>query len=185
MGAKLVALGGAIKAGAAAVGAFVTANAGIIAIASLTLAIGSTYVQYRNQKKAQEKAKEALAIEALRPTTSAQGVNIAYGRCALRGILTYATTGDTYTENADEARRIGVIRLEQNFNYRNEYLCTQWVISAGEIDRVLDVWESDRPTKRGDLANLIETEWRTDGVASEVAKRFTSEMHGNGSGGTR
>ena len=64
---------------------------------------------------------------------------------------------------------------------RNEYLLTQWVISAGAIDRVLDVWESDRPTKRGDLANLIETEWRTDGVASEVAKRFTSEMHGNGS----
>ena len=87
MGAKLLALGAAIKAGAAAVGAFVTANAGIIAIASLTLAIGSTYVQARAQKKAQEKAKEALAIDALRPTTSAQGVNIAYGRCGFTGHL--------------------------------------------------------------------------------------------------
>ena len=162
-------MGATATAAAAAVGAFLASPLG----ASLTLALtlGTSYYSYREQKKAERKARNARGLD-VRHSGSAQPVPICYGRCGVPGIPVYSATSNRFTVQPLTAQKIGALPSFAT-GKRNEYLLTQWVLSAGAIDRVLDVWESDRPTTRGELAGLIVTEWQRGGTASAMATGFT------------
>ena len=132
---------------------------------------GSAMYTRRQQKKAREQARDARSIE-IRHTPSGGVVPTCYGRTGVEGILAFPIIANRLL-TLPSSTLIGT--LPTGTGSKNEYLLGQYIICAGEIERVLDVWEDNKSLRDTKLAKLVRVEWSNGGVASSMAAAFTSD----------
>ena len=141
----------------------------ILALVATAASTGYSAVQQAKQKKAirdQQRQSQARIIE-FRPSGSGQDIGVAYGRCAVRGLLVYANANHYYVpDGLLRGHVLGSVADNYENNPENQCLVTQNVLSAGDINAVRWIWLDDVDYNKGRRNGVNVHEWRRGGEAS-------------------
>ncbi len=148
---------------------------GISAVVAAVISLGASAYQGRQARKKAKRAREAALGQQVRPSNSASPVPIHYGYISTPGIRVWTETGPTFntTTYPGNLPRLGKLSNPNNEGAKNEYLCAQHVIGAGEISGVSEMWSDQLKPDTEYINGSSWGDWKF-GEASSAAGHFNS-----------
>ena len=165
---------------AASGGAAVAAAIPGVNIAFAAISLGLNLIQRAKRKKAEARAREKLydsrAIEVAIDSEGAP-VPLCFGRSFSQGLPAYFDTAGAFPALPAEASRIGHMPVTAD-GRRNNFLCMQYVFSAGHARRVRNILVDGK--RNGSIVSSLDglavAEYLPGGGASPAGRQFTADI---------
>jgi len=126
-------------------------------------------------KKKAAAARDASLGQDVRPSDSAEPLDVHYGFTGTSGTQVFVATRQKFELKGNGQALPRLSRLNvSNKGKRNEFLLSQRVIGIGEIEDIVDMWIDDQESTSEFMRNYTYAEWQT-GTASTMATAFNAK----------